>query len=88
MEAGVEIRGEEIMACKRAAEAAFQDGQPAKKAANPSTRDIDSWKERPTFRCFPDKLRAWSRLVPTGTIEFAFQKGWSWRYAMWRHDIM
>eukprot|EP00959_Pyramimonas_sp_CCMP1952_P170234 3556466-Pyramimonas_sp.AAC.1 len=62
MEAGVEIRGEEITARKRAAEAAFRDGQPTKKAANSNTGDIDSWKNKPTFRCYPDKLREWSRL--------------------------
>eukprot|EP00959_Pyramimonas_sp_CCMP1952_P391391 8202383-Pyramimonas_sp.AAC.1 len=88
MEASVEIRGEEITARKRATEAAFRDGQPAKKAANPSTGDINSWKERPTFRCFPDKLREWSRLVPTGEAKCALKKGWGWRYTMRRHDIL
>eukprot|EP00959_Pyramimonas_sp_CCMP1952_P352172 7378841-Pyramimonas_sp.AAC.1 len=76
MEAGVEIRGEEITARKRVAETASQDGQPTKKAANSDTGDIDSWKERPIFRCYPDKLRGWSRLVPTGETKFLSTKGW------------
>eukprot|EP00959_Pyramimonas_sp_CCMP1952_P317111 6637139-Pyramimonas_sp.AAC.1 len=59
MEAGVAIRGEEIVARQRAAETAFQDGQPAKKAANPGPGDIDRWKDRPTFRCFRDKFGAY-----------------------------
>eukprot|EP00959_Pyramimonas_sp_CCMP1952_P059540 1243722-Pyramimonas_sp.AAC.1 len=88
MEAGVEIRGEEIVARKTAAETAIQDSQPAKKAATSGPGDIDSTKERPTFRCLPDKKREWSRLEHTGTAKFAPKKGWSWRYTMWRHDIL
>eukprot|EP00959_Pyramimonas_sp_CCMP1952_P321338 6724319-Pyramimonas_sp.AAC.1 len=76
MEAGVEIRGEEIAARKRAAEAAFRDGRPTKKAVSSNAGDIDSWKNKPIFRCYPDKLRERPRPVPTGETKFAPTKGW------------
>eukprot|EP00959_Pyramimonas_sp_CCMP1952_P103434 2163163-Pyramimonas_sp.AAC.1 len=88
METGVEIRGEEITARKTAAEAAFQDGQLTKKSANSNTWDIDSWKNKPIFRCYPDKLRERSRLVSTGETKFVPTKGWGWRYTVWKHDIL
>eukprot|EP00959_Pyramimonas_sp_CCMP1952_P453965 9469155-Pyramimonas_sp.AAC.1 len=88
MEAGVEIRGEEITARRRAAEAAFRDSQHTKKAANTNTDDIDSWKNKPIFRCYPDKLREWSRPGPTGDIKFVPTTGWGWRYTVRRHDIL
>eukprot|EP00959_Pyramimonas_sp_CCMP1952_P151610 3172106-Pyramimonas_sp.AAC.1 len=68
MEVGVEVRGEEIVARKRAAQKAIQDSQPAKKAATSGPGDNDSRKERPIFRCLPDRKREWSRLDHAGTV--------------------
>eukprot|EP00959_Pyramimonas_sp_CCMP1952_P448357 9388467-Pyramimonas_sp.AAC.1 len=76
MEDGVEIRGKEIVACKGAAEKAIQDSQPAKRAATSGPADNGSRKEGPTFRCFPDKQREWSRLDHTGAVKFARERGW------------
>eukprot|EP00959_Pyramimonas_sp_CCMP1952_P316849 6632095-Pyramimonas_sp.AAC.1 len=66
----------------------MQDSQPAKKAATSGPGDIDSRKERPTFRYFPDKKREWSRLDHTGTVKSGHKRGWSWRFTMWRHDVL
>eukprot|EP00959_Pyramimonas_sp_CCMP1952_P032341 678885-Pyramimonas_sp.AAC.1 len=81
MEAGVDIHAEEVAARKRAADAAADDDLRAKRAAISSQENYNSREERPIFRCFPNK-KEWSR--PKNAEN---QRGWGWRFTMWRHDI-
>eukprot|EP00959_Pyramimonas_sp_CCMP1952_P398161 8342176-Pyramimonas_sp.AAC.1 len=89
METDVEIINEGTTARERAAETAPQDNPRSKKAANPNAEDVDSWKNKPIFTCLPDKVREWSRPGPKdGTAKFLPSKGWGWRQAMWKNDIL
>eukprot|EP00959_Pyramimonas_sp_CCMP1952_P257903 5389806-Pyramimonas_sp.AAC.1 len=88
MEAGVEIHAEEIAARKRAADAAINDNKPAKRTAISSQGDYNSREEKSIFCCFPDK-REWSRPnYNAGAIKFVRKRGWSWRFTMWRHNML
>eukprot|EP00959_Pyramimonas_sp_CCMP1952_P465249 9487977-Pyramimonas_sp.AAC.2 len=87
MEASADIHAEEIAARKRAADAAINDSKPAKRAAISSQGGYNSREEKSIFRCFPDK-REWSRPDYAGTIKFARKRGWSWRFTMWRNNIL
>eukprot|EP00959_Pyramimonas_sp_CCMP1952_P120233 2514138-Pyramimonas_sp.AAC.1 len=87
MEAGVEIHAEEIAARKRAADAAISDNKPVKRTAISSQGDYNSREEKAIFRCFSDK-REWSRPNHAGAIKFVRKRGWSWRFTMWRRNIL
>jgi hypothetical protein len=77
METDVETINQGTNAQKRAAETAPQDNPRSKKAADPNAEDVDSWRNKATFTCLPDKIREWSRPGPKdGTAKFAPSKGW------------